>query len=123
MRITSDLPLADGGSLSKNNVLAYLDDCINNSGYDLATDFRNLWPYSYVNQSAGTTVLPWAETEGLAWVGQDGHSPTFGTGNKETMFALRYSTTSWGEGQKYNNRMPLFMGIRERYVLLLVRHE
>jgi hypothetical protein len=110
---TSDLPLADGGSLSKSNVLAYLDDCINNSGYDLATDFRNLWPYSYVNQSAGTTVLPWAETEGLAWVGQDGHSPTFGTGNKETMFALRYSTTSWGEGQKYNNRMPLFMGIRD----------
>ena len=110
---TSDLPLADGGSLSKSNVLAYLDDCINNSGYDLATDFRNLWPYSYVNQSAGTTVLPWAETEGLAWVGQDGHSPTFGTGNKETMFALRYSTTSWDEGQKYNNRMPLFMGIRD----------
>lgn len=110
---TSDLPLADGGSLSKNDILAYLNDCINNSGYGLASDFRNLWPYSYVNTSADTTVLPWAAAEGLAWVGQDGHSPTFGTGNLETMFVLRYSTTNWDAGQKYNNRMPLFFGIRD----------
>jgi len=110
---TTELPLADGGSLSKNDILGYLEDCIANSGHDLAGDFRNLWPYSYVNISAGTTVLPWAEAEGLSWVGQDGHSPTFGTGNDETMFALRYSTTDWGPGQQFNNRMPLFFGIRD----------
>jgi len=110
---TNDLPLADGGAVTKANVLTYLDDCIANSGHRLADDFRNLWPYSYVNTSAGTTVLPWAETEGLSWVGQDGHSPTFGTGNYETMFVLRYSTTSWDQGQQYNNRLPLFFGIRD----------
>ena len=110
---TNDLPLADGGALSKTDVLAYLNDCIAYSGHRLADDFRNLWPYSYVNQSAGTTVLPWADAEGLEWVGQDGHTPTFGTGNYETMFALRYSITDWGPGQKYNNRAPLFMGIRD----------
>src|SRR3546814_3595088 len=49
---TGDLPLAEGGSLSKADVVAYLDDCINNSGYGLVSDFRNLWPYSYV-RSAG----------------------------------------------------------------------
>lgn len=110
---TSDLPLPDGGSISKSQVVAYLDDCINNSGYGLADDFRNLWPYSYVNTSAGEVVLPWAEAEGLAWVGQDGLSPTFGTGNREFMFVQRYSTTDWGPGQQYNNRMRLFFGIRD----------
>lgn len=110
---TSELPLADGSSLTKTAVATYLQDCISKSGYSLTPDFRNLWPYSYVNESAGNVVLPWADTEGLSWVGQDGHSPTFGTGNNETMFSLRYSTTSWGEGQKYNNRVPLFFGIRD----------
>ena len=110
---TSELPLADGGSLSKTDVANYLQDCISASGYSLTPDFRNLWPYSYVNESAGSVVLPWANTEGLSWVGQDGHSPTFGTGNNETMFAFRYTTTTWGQGQKYNNRVPLFFGIRD----------
>lgn len=110
---TTDLPLADGGSLTAANVAAYLDDCIENSGYDLASDFRNLWPYSYVNESAGSEVLPWAEDEGLSWVGQDGHSPTYGTGNLETMFAIRYALGDWSFGQKYNNRMCLYFGIRD----------
>ncbi|TRZ45079.1 RagB/SusD family nutrient uptake outer membrane protein [Robertkochia solimangrovi] len=112
---TSEIPLAGeaGGSITKANVLSYLEDCMNNSTYALADDFRNIWPYSYVNQSAGTTVLPWAENEGLEWVGQDGLSPTFGTGNPESMFVLRYSTTNWDWGQEYNNRTPLFFGIRD----------
>ena len=88
---TNTLPLADGGSLSAADVKNHLEDCMNNSGYRLVSDFRNLWPYSYVNIASGTTVLPWAETEGLSWVGQDGHSPTFGTGNYETMFVQRFS--------------------------------
>jgi hypothetical protein len=110
---TSDLPLPEGGTISKSQVVAYLEDCINNSGYALANDFRNLWPYSYVNTSANEVVLPWAETEGLDWVGQDGLNPTFGTGNAEFMFVQRYSTTDWGPGQQYNNRMRLFFGIRD----------
>lgn len=112
---TSDLPLADGGSLSSGDVKNYLEDCMNNSGHRLATDFRNLWPYSYVNQSAGETVLPWAEAEGLAWVGQDGHSPTFGTGNYETMFVQRFSFGDWGwsNGNIYTNRLCLFTAIRD----------
>lgn len=110
---TSTLPLADGGALSDTDVLGYLNDCIVSSGYMLTGDFRDLWPYSYVNESAGETVLPWAEEEGLAWVGQDGHSPTFGTGNYETMFVVRYAFGNWSTGQQYNNRMPLFFGIRD----------
>jgi len=112
---TSELPVAGGGSLSKTDVAAILQDCISNSGHRLATDFRNLWPYSYVNQSAGSTVLPWAEDEGLSWVGQDGHSPTFGTGNYESMFVQRFSFGDWGwsNGNIYTNRLCLFTGIRD----------
>ncbi|MDZ7613131.1 MAG: RagB/SusD family nutrient uptake outer membrane protein [Flavobacteriaceae bacterium] len=112
---TSELPVAGGGSLSKTDVAAYLQDCISNSGHRLATDFRNLWPYSYVNQSAGSIVLPWAEAEGLAWVGQDGHSPTFGTGNYESMFVQRFSfgDWQWSNGNIYTNRLCLFTAIRD----------
>lgn len=112
---TTDLPLAGegGGSLSASQVAAYLDDCIDNSGYELADDFRNLWPYSYVNESAGEVVLPWADANNLYWVGQDGHSPTFGSGNFETMFVVRYAFGDWGYGQYYNNRIPLFFGLRD----------
>ena len=117
---TADLPLADGGSLSANDVAAYLDDCIANSGYALVSDFRNLWPYSYVNISANDdTVLPWAATEGLSWAGQDGHSPTFGTGNSETMFVQRFSFGDWGwsNGNIYTNRLALFTGIRDNSLI------
>lgn len=112
---TNQLPLAEGGSLSSSDVLAQLNDLMSNSGHKLASDFRNLWPYSYVNIAAGRTVLPWAEEEGLSWVGQDGHSPTFGTGNYETMFAQRYSFGDWGwsNGNIYTNRYALFTAIRD----------
>src|SRR5512133_94797 len=112
---TTELPLpGEGGSLTKAEVVTELDDVIANSKYELTPDFRNLWPYSYANTSAGTEVLPWAKTENLAWVGQDGPTSTIGTGNKEVMFALRYAfgNWSWNEGQKFNNRIPLFFGIR-----------
>ncbi|MBS2211420.1 RagB/SusD family nutrient uptake outer membrane protein [Carboxylicivirga mesophila] len=114
------LPLYDGGSISKADVIAHLEDVRDNSGYKLASDFRNLWPYSYVNQNArdydpeGThPVLPWAENEGLEWVGQDGPNSSIGTGNHEVMFALRYGLADWSFGQQYNNRVCLFFGIRD----------
>ncbi len=113
---TTEIPLPEGaGSISKVDVIGYLNDVIANSGYQLLTDFRNLWPYSYVNQRAGDVVLPWAENEGLSWAGQDGHHTVNGTGNTEVMFALRYAFGNWGwtKGQSYNNRFPLFFGIRD----------
>lgn len=111
---TTELPLRDG-SLSKSDVITMLEDCINNSGYALLSDFRNLWPYSYMNERAGDTILPWAATEELKWAGQDGFNPTFGTGNTEVMFAQRYSfgNWSWSNAQGATNRAPLFFGIRD----------
>lgn len=113
-KATTDLPLVGGGKLGATEVTAYLNDCISNSGHALVSDFRNLWPYSYVNKSAGKTILPWAETNNLSWVGQDGTKPTFGTGNLETMFVQRFSFGDWNwtNGPSYTNRMSLFHSIR-----------
>ncbi len=111
----SNVPLPDGGSLTKEMVVEHLQDIIDNSNYELTPDYRNLWPYSYINKSAGSDdVLPWAAAEGLEWVGQDGPNSVVGTGNREVMFALRFAFGNWGwnEGTKYNNRVPLFFGIR-----------
>ena len=114
-KATTDLPLIGGGKVSATDITAYLNDCMSNSGHALVADFRNLWPYSYVNKSAGKTVLPWAATNNLAWVGQDGVKPTFGTGNRETMFVQRFSFGDWGwnGGQNYTNRLCLFTGLRD----------
>jgi len=111
---TTELPLPDGSSLTKAEVITQLNDVITNSKYQLTPDFRNLWPYSYVNTSAGSVVLPWADSLGLKWVGQDGPNSTIGTGNKEVMFSLSFAfgNWSWTDGQKFNNRIPLFFGIR-----------
>ncbi len=121
---TTTLPY-DEGEITSSTVVSHLEDVMNSSGHALVSDFRNLWPYSYVNTSNsiynpnydGTAILPWAETEGLEWAGQDGPNATLGTGNPEIIFALRYGLGNWdyddGTGQKYNNRSPLYLGIRE----------
>ncbi len=121
---TSTLPLYKDGAapVTKDQIIAHINDIINKSGFSLVPDFRNLWPYSYVNQSyklannGDTNVpFPYAEREGLSWVGQDGPTPSaIGTGNPEVMFALRYGAASWSIGQKYNNRLPLFIGVRDQ---------
>lgn len=119
---TSSITLLDGSTLDKAAVVSHLEDVMNSGGYALQSDYRNLWPYSYVNQSAATydanydpanPPLPWAANEGLAWAGQDGPNSAIGTGNTEVMFALRYALADWSFGQKYNNRIPLFFGIRD----------
>jgi hypothetical protein len=100
---TTEMVLPDGGTLTKQNVIDQLTDCVNNSGYALVDDFR-----------AGSTKYQWAADEGLQWVGQDGFNSTIGTGNTEVMFSLRYSFADWGwtKGQRTTNRASLFMGLR-----------
>ncbi|QZE15090.1 RagB/SusD family nutrient uptake outer membrane protein [Halosquirtibacter laminarini] len=112
---TDVLPLVSEGELTKQMTVDALDDIIANSGYELASDFRNLWPYSYVNEAAGKDVLPWAANAGLSWVGQDGPHSSIGTGNKEVMFAQRFAfgNWDWDKGQSYNNRVCLYFGVRE----------
>jgi hypothetical protein len=111
---TTELTLPDGSKINKAQIITHLEDIMSKSGHELIDDFRNLWPYSYVNTSAGRDVLPWAANEGLSWAGQDGprSNTTFGTGNPEVMFALRYAFGEWLYRQRYQNGAVLGFSIR-----------
>jgi len=121
---TTEIPLEEG-SITKADVIKALEDVRDKSGYRLTPNYGDLWPYANVNESAkkvdpsGPTPLPWAEKLGLKWVGQDGPNSALGTGNYEVMFSVRYGFGDWGwgdndgSGQRFNNRVPLFLGIRD----------
>lgn len=77
--------LADGSTLSKQDVISYLNDCINNSGLSLNSDFRNNWPYT--NLKTGNDYK-YNRGRNLNWA-TDGN-------NAETVFAIKFGTTgSW----------------------------
>lgn len=99
----SDATLADGTTLTKSDVIAYVDDCVANSGHGLIPDFRNQWPYAYAN-----TTYKYAVDNKLNWVGETGD-------NVETMFALKFSPYGgWNSPTviTYSNQLTLYMGIR-----------
>lgn len=94
------LSLTDGTMLDKRQALAYLEDCIANSGHDLVPDFRSLWPYAYSN-----VEYNYAKANGLEWIGEDG-------ANNETVFAIKYSALGSGSDASLANQVNLFFGLR-----------
>lgn len=106
------LPLAtEGGigSISKSEVIAWIDDCVANSGHTLIGDYRNLWPYTneftvgdyeYTKNAtdANGNALRWAEN-----------------GNEETVFAVKFCNyAGWeSDGQMgFANQFILYFGLR-----------
>jgi len=75
----ADLPLAEGGSVSKTQALEYLHDVINTSGYGLIDDFRNLWLYSFANVD-----YKYARDNKLNWIGERGN-------NNEVLYMISFS--------------------------------
>lgn len=98
------LPLPEGeGSISKTQVIEWLQDCISNSGHGLVDNFYNLWPYTnkYTVEHYNFT-----KGKGLAWEGD---------GNKETVFAVKFGTSvDWGNQFTlgYSNQYNLHFGLR-----------
>ena len=74
-----ELPLIEGGSVSKTNALDYLHDVINTSGYGLVNDFRNLWLYSFANND-----YKFARDNNLNWIGERGN-------NNESLYMISFS--------------------------------
>lgn len=117
---TTEAPLAGegAGTITKQDVIGWLNECISGSGYSLVGDYRNLWPYSAVNDQAEKNGkdarIPWAATNDLHWVGQQDN--TTGTSNTEVMFLQRFAFGNWGwsNGQMYSNRIVLFCGPRNQ---------
>lgn len=99
----SDLPLAEGGVVSKSEVVAWLEDCINKSGHDLVSDQRNIWAYS--NEYTSKTYT-YGKVNNLKWEGD---------GCKETIFALKFSNTAEDNSSKirgYCNRLCEYYALR-----------
>lgn len=100
-----NLKTTDGTVLDNAKVAAYLKDCIDNSGYKLMPDFRNLWPYANKYTKAD---YPYSANNDLNWYGE-------GTDNQEFMFSIKYSAkANWDDDNAYaNNQACLFFSPRE----------
>ena len=108
----SDLPLAEGGSISKAQVVTWLEDCIQNSGYGLVSDQRNLWPYTnpYTCDSelGEGKFYNYAVENNLKWETDE---------NIENMFAVKMGNKGdyaggYG-GQIHHNRIVEFYNLRK----------
>lgn len=102
-----NITLPDGSSISKSDVIAWVDDCVNNSGYTLVTsDYRNLWAYS---NRLTVNDYNYTKGKGLKWVEDDNAI------NPESMFAIKFSQfASWDADATigYSNQYALHFGMR-----------
>lgn len=101
----TQIDLPDGGTVTKENVIAWLDDCIEHSGHRLLDDFRNNWAYSAVQRYAYTA------NNGLDWAEDDA------AGNPETLWGIKYSPNGgWNAPQQlsYSNQNVLYQGLRNQ---------
>lgn len=97
------LPLAGegGGSVTKDQVIGWIDDCIANSGHSLVSDFRNIWTYT---NSYTAKDYDYVKDNNLQWEGD---------GCKETVFAVKFSNLAdWGTTIGYSNNYVLHFGLR-----------
>lgn len=100
----TSVELPDGTTLTKQDVIGYIDDCVNNSGYSLVDDFRNLW--AYTNKKT-INDYPYVSGKGLAWVENDNGI------NPESMFAIKFNKqASWNTTIGYSNGYALHFGVR-----------
>lgn len=105
----TSVQLPDGTTLTKQNIISYIDDVVKNSGAKLVPDFRNLW--AYTNR---LTVEDYDYTKGqnLEWVENDNGV------NPESLFEIQYNTNaSWSGaiGIGMSNLFGLYLGARSIY--------
>jgi hypothetical protein len=100
----TSVDLNDGTTLTKQDVINYIDDCVNNSGYELVPDFRNLWAYT---NKLVVDEYPYTAGQGLKWVeNENGVNP-------ESMFAIKFNKlASWSTTIGYANGIALHFGVR-----------
>ena len=94
----------EGGTITKQDVIAWVDDCVENSGHKLVEDFRELWPYSVSQEN-----YPYAANNDLNWVGDEG-------GNPEAVFQIVHAprnSNNWSEQTYYSNQVNLYCGYRD----------
>lgn len=114
-----DLP--DGTTLTKQNVIGYIDDCVKNSGYKLVGDFRNLWAYTNkctVKDYDYTKDAKDKDGNALKWV-EDDENGNSNPDETERMFSIKFNKhANWNTGANgyngtgYSNQYALHFGVR-----------
>lgn len=100
----TEVALPDGTTLTKNDVIGYIDDCVENSGYSLVPDYRNLWAYT---NRCTVEDYDYTKGKGLKWVEDDAAV------NPESMFAIKFNKlASWQTTIGYSNGYALHFGVR-----------
>ena len=95
-----------GNSLSKAQVVGFLEDAINNGGYKLVEDFRLLWEYTNELTIKDYSYVADLKDAGKVWAGN---------GNEEEMFQIQYmNSNSWNGtiGMGFCNQIELYCGLR-----------
>lgn len=95
-----------GASLSKAQVVSFLEDAINNGGYSLVEDYRLLWQYSNEITAPDYPFVKDLADQGKFWAGN---------GNEEEMFQVQYMNSgSWNGtiGMGFVNQVELYTGLR-----------
>ena len=95
-----------GASLSKAQVVAFLEDAINNGGYKLIEDYRLLWQYTNEYTIKDYAFVKDLDKDGKVWAGN---------GNEEEMFQIQYMNAgSWNGtiGMGFVNQVSLYTGLR-----------
>ena len=95
-----------GSSLSKAQVVSFLEDAINNGGYNLVEDFRLLWQYTNEYTVQDYKFVSDLNAAGKSWAGN---------GNEEEMFQVQYMNSgSWNGtiGMGFVNQVELYTGLR-----------
>jgi hypothetical protein len=93
---------SEPSGVTKAEALAAVEDIINSGEYKLVPEFKNLWPAAVANA-----------------VSKEDPSDLYGTfageGNSETVFSLKFTSTSDWEGRSDGNRWQVFLGFRNMY--------
>ena len=95
-----------GSSLSKAQVVGFLEDAINNGGYKLVDDFRLLWQYTNEYTIQDYKFVSDLKDAGKVWAGN---------GNEEEMFQVQYMNSgSWNGtiGMGFVNQVELYSALR-----------
>lgn len=104
------ITLPDGGSVTKANVIAWLEDADVNSGHMLVGDFHELWPYT---NSLTIDTYDYIQNY-MAETGKDlTYASDNGARNPETVFALQFNNfVGWDTRRGYSNTYELFFALR-----------
>jgi hypothetical protein len=104
------IALPDGGSVTNQDVIGWLEDAYNNSGHYLVDDFHELW--SYTNS---LTIDDYDYIQDyMADTGKElTYASDYGARNPETVFALQFNNfANWDIRRGYSNTYQLFFALR-----------